>query len=601
MDPFEEYINKSDEVISITNKSCNATEFINKINKSSKINLYEDFDVIAVQLTMFNLQISLFEVMEELQNTGRTNVLIDNIDNIGMSKALEFAIKYKNDEISEYIYSNFNELIENFDFIDVNLIKEVLLESRNRPEMKNGIHTVVRNLPPRLREELLDEIDSNRLMEIEEYLEDFLYVEDGKTVYGIENVLSKLESIDDLDKIKLLQTAKDNLVNLVNSFNESSDFELQTFLETIKNIEDKLPDDSKEAQQLIDETNECISRQFENILKKYEYSIDLIITLRKFNIDNEKFVQLQDDIVQNLSQADLVIYIESAKGNEGFSRNWDAKELTSQIFKHNDKVSNDQISQKMISKLIEELCEHENKDIEDIEYGGSGFFNFNVKIGDYILKLGEERESEDIPNDRRILKPLVRQQTNAERNENIPNLFIEIQNVVDTKWTEGLTKEEIDEELYKIYSELRNRGKVWTDIKAENLGRLIKPNKENFDIEVLNENGEIETRELRTNNYAIGFNGEEPEEILEPGELVIIDTEYVFREGAEYKNPRGSRFTEFERRYEKEKQQLNNKIATGDIKNIIKGDGYTLEDVRGIKSKVRNFINRIMRKGDREK
>ena len=36
-----------------------------------------------------------------------------------------------------------------------------------------------------------------------------------------------------------------------------------------------------------------------------------------------------------------------------------------------------------------------------------------------------------------------------------------------------------------IYCELRDKNIVWTDVKKENVGRLLKPNKENFEIEVL--------------------------------------------------------------------------------------------------------------------
>ena len=57
---------------------------------------------------------------------------------------------------------------------------------------------------------------------------------------------------------------------------------------------------------------------------------------------------------------------------------------------------------------------------------------------------------------------------------------------------------------------------------AINIGRLLKPNKENLTVY-----GE----EIQSSDYAIGFIGERKGEILKPGELVVIDTDYIYKKG----------------------------------------------------------------------
>ena len=51
-------------------------------------------------------------------------------------------------------------------------------------------------------------------------------------------------------------------------------------------------------------------------------------------------------------------------------------------------------------------------------------------------------------------------------------IFFEVIEKVDTNIND-ITKEEI----YKLYKNIREIGLIWTDVKIDNVGRLIKDNK----------------------------------------------------------------------------------------------------------------------------
>lgn len=203
-----------------------------------------------------------------------------------------------------------------------------------------------------------------------------------------------------------------------------------------------------------------------------------------------------------------------------------------------------------IATIIRELMAKSNGDIniKNIELAGVGGFSQALKIGDYILKIGDERATEYIPNDKRILQPIIRQYIEPKKHTH--NNFIEIQNAVDADWWHGMTDKEIDDILYKIYEEMRERGKTWYDLKKENVGRLLKPNRINYKYRDIDGT----EKDLRPTKSATGFiENEEPDEILEAGEYVIIDTDLI-KLG---KNQPNLSTKKFEERYKSEKYKKN--------------------------------------------
>jgi len=163
---------------------------------------------------------------------------------------------------------------------------------------------------------------------------------------------------------------------------------------------------------------------------------------------------------------------------------------------------------------------------------------------------------EDIYAHRRILQPIIRRSiaTNdriTDWSSNKKAEFIEVQNLVDKNWYKDMTKEEINEVLFTIYSEMRSQGLVWTDIKANNVGRLLRPNKANLSL-FLDENRQ--KIEGIPPNEAIGFIGEVQGDVLQEGEYVILDTDYITKvedyEKRTYYPGQSSRADKFEQMYQ---------------------------------------------------
>ena len=209
----------------------------------------------------------------------------------------------------------------------------------------------------------------------------------------------------------------------------------------------------------------------------------------------------------------------------------------------NDTISVDVIEKEkytsFLKQLIEEILQNEKLNYHDIEYLDSGYYSKVYKIGDKVLKIGNERKKFNIPFNKRFLKPLYRQ--NISSLDGKKTLFcIEITEYVDTN---DIT----DDDVYQVYKELREQGLVWTDCKRSNLGRLRKDNKIYFD--------GITSVSKNSTGYL-----DDNDEILKKGELVIIDNDYIFPEteffdlyDGDYSSLAFEIFKKYENRYNKEK------------------------------------------------
>lgn len=190
-------------------------------------------------------------------------------------------------------------------------------------------------------------------------------------------------------------------------------------------------------------------------------------------------------------------------------------------------------------KLIGEILENEHLDWIDIDYIISAGFSSVFEIGSKILKVGEERGTYRIPYDKRILQPLVRINLSDLSHDNRGTI-----EVCEKVLTVGYISEE---ELYKIYKELRERGKIWTDIKVDNIGILLKENKRHWN------------KNLGASKRAIGYIEEEffndDEEKLQAGEYVIIDSDFIYYENDPYIEWTSPLAFNFEERYQQEENK----------------------------------------------
>ena len=160
-----------------------------------------------------------------------------------------------------------------------------------------------------------------------------------------------------------------------------------------------------------------------------------------------------------------------------------------------------------IKQLIKELTKSTQINLSDIIPLTKGANNVPYKIGDKVLKIGSSRRTFNINDNKRFLKPLYRKDIKLD-DKNI--LYLEITQYVDTN---NITNEDV----YQIYQELREQNIYWLDPKPENLGRLTKENRIYYP--------GITSVDILSTGYKT-----KDDTILPPGELIILDNDYIFTE-----------------------------------------------------------------------
>lgn len=190
-----------------------------------------------------------------------------------------------------------------------------------------------------------------------------------------------------------------------------------------------------------------------------------------------------------------------------------------------------------LSIIIDELLESEDLKFTDINDVGGGAYSSVYQIGDKILKIGKPRKTYSIPNHRRILQPLIR--INLDDGNNTDIAHIEISESVETKLENS---ELTTKTLYEIYKELRQSGIIWTDAKYSNIGRLKRKNYPYLNKEAVESDAKFR-----------GFDKSINEDILDKGELVVIDIDFIYKEGDPNIVWTANSFSrEFEKRYQQE-------------------------------------------------
>lgn len=188
----------------------------------------------------------------------------------------------------------------------------------------------------------------------------------------------------------------------------------------------------------------------------------------------------------------------------------------------------------VIKLIILDVKKKENVKFSDITYNGGGFSRI-LLIGDKVIKLGN-RITKSFPNNPYIVAPLLRQEFEI----NNEKCFAEVTERVDTS-----TKPS-KEELYQLFKNVRELGLKWTDIKESNVGRLLKKN-----IIHWNEN-------LSPTDEVLRLQDKRGTKILDKGELVIIDADFIYDENDPNINYTNNKplYDEFEKRYQKELTEL---------------------------------------------
>lgn len=216
----------------------------------------------------------------------------------------------------------------------------------------------------------------------------------------------------------------------------------------------------------------------------------------------------------------------------------------------------------IIKLIILDVMKNENVRFSDITYNGGGFSRI-LLIGDKVIKLGD-RVTKSFPNNPYIVAPLLRQEF-AINNE---KCFAEVTERVDTSIKPS------KEELYQLYKKIRNLGLKWTDIKETNVGRLKKRN-----IIHWQEN-------LNPTEETLGLGAKRGKVILEKGELVILDADFIYDENdlnINYTNNKPL-YDEFEKRYQAEKKELKQQEAVFETRMAIETNvsDYDISEHRGL-------------------
>ncbi|MBR4110766.1 MAG: hypothetical protein IKK43_03660 [Clostridia bacterium] len=203
----------------------------------------------------------------------------------------------------------------------------------------------------------------------------------------------------------------------------------------------------------------------------------------------------------------------------------------------------------MLVLMIQDLVKNEQVAPSEIRHLSKGGFANVFEVGDKVLKIGRPPLAYGIPkNSKRFLQPIVRTVQNSCNALGIKQpVNIEILEKCDVSTPPA------EEELYMIYKELREEGMIWTDAKKSNVGRLLKSNRVHFK--------GIE----KVHHDNVGFDEDKQVEELGPGELVILDLDFIFKEGSSrIQWPRGGTLSrQFEKRYQgelEEKLRVNGNV-----------------------------------------
>lgn len=220
------------------------------------------------------------------------------------------------------------------------------------------------------------------------------------------------------------------------------------------------------------------------------------------------------------------------------------------------------ILKEIIKLIILDVMKNENAKFSDITYNGGGFSRI-LLIGDKVIKLGD-RATKNFPNNPYIVAPLLRKEFEI----NNEKCFAEVTERADTN------SKASKEELYQLFKNLRNLGLKWTDIKESNVGRLKRRNvihwQENLD----------PTEEV------LGLGSKRGTKILKEGDLVILDADFIYDENdpnISFTNNKPL-YDEFEKRYQKEKSELNKQERRLEEEMIIENNAinYDMSNHRSV-------------------
>lgn len=264
----------------------------------------------------------------------------------------------------------------------------------------------------------------------------------------------------------------------------------------------------------------------QTILKLVEESpLDLILIAQSLNGYSEKTDRIIEETMQKHSM-DIAKFLFSTEKTRLF------------MMDKNDKIDEEGYS-RVIERIMAEITKKQNLRLSDIESLQKGAYTRPYQFGNMILKVGLPPKTYNMPNSKYFLQPLVRLQLKSDNK--VPFACIEVTSRTDTRFTYS---EKTEEKLYNFWKKIRDEGKVWTDVRWENVGKLIQKNIPIHD-----------GKPMYSSSNATGLDNCNLGEPLGPGELVVIDLDWVYYENdPNIKWPTNGFGKKFEDRYQNERQ-----------------------------------------------
>jgi len=159
-----------------------------------------------------------------------------------------------------------------------------------------------------------------------------------------------------------------------------------------------------------------------------------------------------------------------------------------------------------IVAVFNQLFLNEDASYSDIEFLGIGATSYVFAVKSKVIKIGSDRYTNNIRNNPYILQPVFRKSFEFKGNI-LEGLFVEVVERVKT------FKDINEDELYELYVSFRNIGLEWIDVEPRNVGALLKDNVINWKLPTVFEND---------------LNGEEIHEVRKAGDLVVLDTDFIY-------------------------------------------------------------------------
>ena len=530
---------------------------IEDIFTNPKLDPIKDYNMIVTSIIVEELRA---EFVLEMIKQGKTNIVIENICAIDINQ--NWKIAKDSLEFRQIFFENFEKALENS-----NDIYDYTLSGLEQVSVTNGENTIdgkalISDNWKKISKRTTNELSRLQLIKILNSNEKGIQIikDELPTLFFGDYSYSYL--IQDLLKENIV--TKEEIANLIEkeptrmlSENFEVDnfiFNSENFIKLLEQIDEILESTSsiKQNQNIRESIEKYLANNFEHLIERIKtsnekltkeegYPIDKLKIIKKWDTDKHlirgKFAEHYEEISTNTKKEDVMDLIHLYSDIDVKLEELDIETVMKQTFSN----IKDKDLQWMISKIATELLEDQSLSIKDMEIYGRGNYSKSIKAGEYIFKIGNDRSVYEIPYDERIIYPLIRRKMKGEQGEEI---YLEVQNLVDKEWYKGMSEEEIEEELYKIYAEMRERAHRWTDVRKDNVGRLKKPNLGNFEI-----NGD----KIIPSDTSVGFiNEENKKKVLPAGELVIIDTDFVYQSDKAYSGSIASQHKKFEERYIRE-------------------------------------------------